>query len=65
MGDVTEIVLMGLVVNTSVLIAAVKDGDGYLELSTHWAQGRLRKLGFTKRRVTTKASLTLVDLKSA
>jgi len=64
---------MGLVVNTSVLIAAAKelvhhhdsnwliDKGGYLELSTHWAKGRLRKLRFSKKSVTTKACLTLVD----
>ena len=62
-----------LVLNTSVLIAAakglvlhhdsnwLKENGGHLELSTYWAKGRLRKLGFSKRRVTTKASLTHVD----
>lgn len=70
---VAEIRQIGLVVNTSVLIAAAKglvlhhdsnwlrENGGHLELSTHWAKGRLRKLGFSKRRVTTKASLTSVD----
>ena len=70
---ITEIRQMGLVVNTSVLIAAAKwlvlhhdsnwlwENGGHLELSTHWAKGRLRKIWFSKRRVTTKASLTLVD----
>ena len=67
---VTEIRQMGLDVNTSVLIAAAKglvlhhdsnwlrENGGYLELSNHWAKGRLRKLGFSKRWVT---SLTTVD----
>ena len=71
---VEEIRQMGLAVNTSVLIAAAKglvlyydsnwlrENGGHLELSTHWAKGRLRKLGFSKRRVTTKASITSVDL---
>jgi len=70
---VTEIRQMGLVLNTSVLLAAakglvlyhdsnwLKENGGHLELSTHWAKGRLRKLEFSKRRVTTKASLTYVD----
>ena len=70
---VAEIRQLGLVVNTSVLIAAAKglflhhdsnwlrENGGHLELSTHWAKGRLRKLGFSKRRVTMKASLTSVD----
>ena len=70
---VAEIRQMGLVVNTSVLIAAAKglvlhhnrnwlrENGGHLELLTHWAKGRLRKLGFLKRRVTTKASLTSID----
>jgi len=70
---VTEIRQMSLVVNTSVLVAAVKglilhhdsnwirENGGYLELSNHWAKERLRKLGFPKRRVTTKSSLTTVD----
>ena len=70
---VEEIRQMGLVVNTSVLIAAAKglvlhydsnwlrENGGHLELSTHWAKGRLRKLGFSKRRLITKASITSVD----
>ena len=70
---VAEIRQLGLVVNTSVLIAAAKglvlhhgsnwlrENGGHLELSTHWAKGRLRKLGFSKRRVTMKASLISVD----
>ena len=36
---------------------------GILELPTHWGKGRLRKVGFSKRRVTTKASLTTVEIK--
>ena len=62
---VTEIRQIALIAaNTSVLIAAVKglvlhhnsnwlrENGGHLESSTHWAKGR---------RVTTNASLTLVD----
>ena len=72
---VAEIRQLGLVVNTIVLIAAAKGlvlhhdsnwlrgNGGDLELSTHWAKGWLRKLGFSKRRVMTKASLTPVDFK--
>ena len=70
---VAEICQLGLVVNISDLKAAAKglvlhhdsnwsrENGGHLELSTHWAKGRLRKLGFSKRRVMTKASLTPVD----
>ena len=68
-----EIHHMGLVLNTSVLIAAatglvlhhdsnwLRENGGHLEFSTYWAKAKLRKLGYSKRKKTTKASLTSVD----
>ena len=64
---------MGLVLNTSFLIVAatglvlhhdsnwLRENGGHLEFSTHWAKAKLRKLGYSKRRKTTKASLKSVD----
>jgi len=66
---ITEIRQISPVVNTSVLIAAAKGLVLHHEqlvkrewwTLTHWTKRRLRKLGFSKGKVTTKASLTSVD----